>query len=206
MANINKKREGFGGLDIGKTVRDLREAKGLRGVDFCKRVKGLNPKMLTAVEKGRIKNPSIKTLSALSQGLQISVSELFKHAETAEENAFYLSDAKSNQPIEINAEGVKFWSLTPLAQNLFCGKLQIASGKSFSDKHLNLVGIVFIQSLVGDFSGVINGRETLFRAGEGVSFFGNGARYFIQNTTHRLSSLLLVTSPSCISETRSQFF
>ena len=63
-------------LDIGQAVRRLREEKGLSGAELCRRGKGIDPKTLVALEKGRIRNPSIVTLEALAKGFGMTVSFL----------------------------------------------------------------------------------------------------------------------------------
>ena len=68
-------------LDLSPVIRKLRLAKNLSGVEFCRKAGDLDPRTLTALEKGRIRNPSIRTLQSVVRGLGITISELFKEAE-----------------------------------------------------------------------------------------------------------------------------
>ena len=78
---IEKRKTSVRPLELGSVVRRLREERGLSGAEHCRRGKGIDPEMLTALEKERIWNPSIATLEALAKGFGMTVSDLFRRAE-----------------------------------------------------------------------------------------------------------------------------
>ena len=88
-------------IEIGPVVRRLREEKGLSGVELCRRGKGIDPKTLVALEKGRIRNPSIATLEALAKGFGMTVSDLFRRAEFDQRDYFSLGSQKGLCKIEL---------------------------------------------------------------------------------------------------------
>jgi len=183
-------------LDIGKTVRRLREAKGMSGVLFCRRSKGVDPKTLTALEKGRIRNPSIVTLRALATGFGMTVSGLFREAELEREEYLSLGTQKGLYKIELPFPGVQLVSFTPLAEELFCGKILVEPQKSFDQKLLGPSGAVFLQVLIGRFEGEVDGKPVLLKEGDNLFFFG-GMKFRVANAIQRQGTLLLVTAPSC---------
>lgn len=189
-------------LDIGKTVRRLREAKGMSGVLFCKRARSMDPKTLTALEKGRIRNPSIATLRALAAGFGMTVSGLFREAELEHEAYFSRGTQKGLYKIELPFQGVQLISFTPLAEELFCGKILVDPLKSFDEKLLGLPGAVFLQVLVGKFEGEVDGKAVELREGENLFFFG-GMKFRMTNAIQRPGTFLLVTAPSCFVMRRS---
>ena len=60
---------------VGKRVRELRIAKGLKQEDMCQF--GFDYKYYQRIEYGE-KNLTLKTLNKLAKGLGVSVSELFR--------------------------------------------------------------------------------------------------------------------------------
>ena len=121
-------------LDIGQAVRRLREEKGLSGAELCRRGKGIDPKTLTALEKGRIRNPSMVTLEALAKGFGMSVSDLFRRAEFDQRDYFSLGSQKGLYKIDLPSQGIQLISFTPLIEELFCGKMILEGQKQFDQK------------------------------------------------------------------------
>lgn len=185
-------------LDIGAAVLGLREERNLKGVELCRRARGLDPKTLTAVEKGRIKNPSIATLRALAEGFGITVSELFRRAEILEETHFRLGTQKGMYKMEFPAKGVQLISFTPLAEEFFCGKIILEGERRFDDSLLAHKGALFVMVLVGQVEGEAEGKKVFLREGENLYLRG-GIRFHLRNPVQRNASLLLVTAPSCVS-------
>ncbi len=193
IAKRRKKTEST--LDIGKTVRRLRETRGLSGVLFCKRARSIDPKTLTALEKGRIRNPSIATLRALATGFGMSVSGLFREAEMEHEAFFSRGTQKGLYKIELPFQGVQMISFTPLAEELFCGKLLVDSLKSFDEKLVGRSGAIFLQALIGKFEGEVDGKAVELKEGDNLFFFG-GIKFRMTNAIQRQGTVWLVTAPS----------
>ena len=66
----------------------------MSAIGVCRRARDLDPRTLNALEKGRIKNPSVKTLQSVSRGLEVSVSDLFRQAEMHIDRNFYFGSQK----------------------------------------------------------------------------------------------------------------
>jgi len=191
----------FRPLDIGKIVRRLREEKGLSGVELCRRGKGIDPKTLVALEKGRIRNPSVTTLEALAKGFEMTVSDLFRQAEFDQRDYFSLGSQKGACKIELSSQGIQLISFTPLMEKLFCGKMILEGQKRFDEKLLGEGGAFFIMTLIGQFEGQVEGRKVVLKEGDNLYFYG-GMKFHIANALQRNSTLLVVAAPSFLKAQR----
>jgi transcriptional regulator with XRE-family HTH domain len=186
-------------LDVGQIVRRLRAEKGLSGVELCRRGKGIDPKTLTALEKGRIRNPSIATMEALAKGFSMTVSDLFRRAELDQRDYFSLGSPKGLYKIDLPSQGIQLISFTPLMEEFFCGKMILEGQKQFDEKLLggDGAGALFIMTLIGQFEGEVEGRKVSLKEGDNLYFYG-GMRFRLANALQRNSTLLLVSVPSCL--------
>ena len=184
-------------LDMGQIVRRLRDEKGLSGVELCRRGKGIHPKTLVALEKGRIRNPSIATLEALAKGFGMTVSDLFRQAELDQRDYFSLGSQKGVCKIDLPSQGIQLISFTPLMEELFCGKMILEGQKRFDEKLLGGGGAFFIMTLIGQFEGEIEGRKVMLKEGDNLYFYG-GMKFHLANALQRNSTLLVVAVPSCL--------
>ncbi len=186
-------------LDIGQIVRRLRTDKGMSGAELCRRGKGIDPKTLVALEKGRIRNPSMVTLEALAKGFGMSVSDLFRRAEFDQRDYFSLGSQKGLCKIDLPSQGIQLISFTPLMEDLFCGKMILEGQKYFDEKLLggDGTGSFFIMTLIGQFEGEVEGRSVILKEGDNLYFYG-GMRFRLANALQRNSTLLLVAVPSCL--------
>ena len=184
-------------LEIGSVVRCLREERGLSGAELCRRGKGIDPKTLTALEKGRIRNPSIATLEALAKGLGMTVSDLFRRAELDQREHFSLGSQKGRYKIDLPTHGLQLISFTPLTEELFCGKLILEGQKRFDEKLFSGGGDFFMMTLIGQFEGEVEGRKVTLKEGDNLYFRG-GLRFHLANAHQRSATLFLVTTPSCL--------
>ena len=182
-------------IDLGPAVRALRLDKKLSGVELCRRAEDLDTRTLTAVEKGRIRNPSLKTLHSLARGLGISVSDIFRFAEMKIHSNFYLGTQKGVYQLTFQAIGCKIVSLTPFVKDFFCGKLIIAPGKRVDRTLLNHSGPMYVSNLVGQTEIQVEDKKVLLKEG-GNLFFNAGFRHSFFNPLHRESVLLVITAPS----------
>ena len=184
-------------LEIGSVVRRLREERGLSGAELCRRGKGIEPKTLTALEKGRIRNPSIATLEALAKGLGMTVSDLFRQAEFDQREYFSLGTPKGLYKIDLPSQGIQLVSFTPLMEGLFCGKMIFEGQKRFDEKLFSSGGAFFMMTLIGQFEGEIEGRKVILKEGDNL-YFAGGMKFSLANALQRNSTLLFVTAPSCL--------
>jgi transcriptional regulator with XRE-family HTH domain len=79
--------------EIGKRVRELREARGLSQSEVARRA-GITPSAVHFIESGRTKEPSASTVAAIARAIGVGVEEVF------EESAVPLG------------EGLPAWALT----------------------------------------------------------------------------------------------
>jgi transcriptional regulator with XRE-family HTH domain len=184
-------------IEIGPVVRRLREEKKLSGAELCRRGKGIDPKTLTALEKGRIRNPSIVTLEALAKGFGMTVSDLFRRAEFDQRDYFSLGSQKGLYKIDLPSQGIQLISFTPLMEDLFCGKMILEGQRRFDEKFFRGGGAFFVMTLIGQFEGEVEGRKVTLKEGDNLYFWG-GMKFRLSNALQRNSSLLLVTAPSCL--------
>jgi len=182
-------------LRLDLTIRKYREDKGLSGASLCRLAGDLNPKTLTAVEKGRIKNPSMTTLLSIARGLSVSLADLFKSAETNIGSNLSVGSQKGAFQMDFQRQGIKMTSFTPLTHDFFCGKLLVAPKKELNEKLLNHPHSFYVSVLIGRFNIKIGTREFQFKEGENV-FFNGAIAYSFFNPLHRESVLFMVTAPS----------
>lgn len=182
-------------INLGRTVRKLREEMGLGGMDLCRRSRDLDPKTLTALEKGRIKNPSVKTLLSISRGFNITISDLFRRAEFEDEKYFYHGSQKGAFKMDFSTKGIQLVSFTPLTETMFSGKLILGSQKQFSDDFFKHKAYFFVMTIVGEFKVVLENRNFSLKEGENLFFFG-GLKFSFTNSLNRNSVLSIVTAPS----------
>ena len=196
---LEKRKTSVRPLEIGSVVRRLREGKGLSGAELCRRGKGIDPKTLTALEKGRIRNPSIATLEALAKGFGMTVSDLFRQAELEQRDYFSLGSPKGLYKIDLPSQGIQLISFTPLMEDLFCGKMILEGQKRFDEKLFGRdgAGAFFVMTLSGQFDGEIEGRKVVLKEGDNLYFFGD-MKFHLTNVLQRNSALLLVAAPSCL--------
>ena len=184
-----------GRLDLNKTIRDLREEKKLSGIELCKKSGNLDPRTLTAVEKGRIRNPSLETLQAIAKGLSISISDIFRRAETTQEEYLYQGSQKGFFQMEFSKWGVRMVSFTPPNADFFCGKLIFGPRKKLSHHWLKASRSLYLSVMVGRFEATVENRTFLLKEGENL-FFHASLKHSLANQQQRESVLLLVAAPS----------
>lgn len=182
-------------IDISEVVLTFRKAKNLSAVELCHRAGDLDPKTLNALEKGRIKNPSIKTLQSVSRGLDVSVSDLFKTAELQLDRNLYLGTQKGVFQLDFPTQGIKIISFTPLNKDFFCGKVIVGGRKKFDQSLLKHPHLTYISSLVGRLEAKIEDKSLMLREGENL-FFNGVFNHTFYNPLEREAAFLLVTAPS----------
>lgn len=181
--------------DFGQKIRQLRTAKSLTGRQLCERSGDLDPRTLTAVEKGRIKNPSITTLLSLARGLGVTISDLFREAESDASGNLYQGTQKGTFKLEFPEAKLKIVSFTPFVPSFFCGKIIFGARSSMNGNILRHPHPFFMAPLIGRFDAEVAGKKFTLKEGENLYFNGN-FEYLITNPLHRESVLLVVTAPS----------
>ena len=182
-------------LDLAGTIRRIRQEKKITGIQLCRQAGDLDPRTLTAVEKGRIKNPSLATLQSVSRGLGVTVSDIFRQAESGTERHLSFGSQKGNFQIDFPVWGAKVVSFTPLIKDFFCGKIILGARKKIDQTLLKHALPIFMSVLVGRFEMTIEGRPFSLKEGENL-FFNGILKHSFYNPLQRESVLLMVTAPS----------
>ena len=190
-----RKKGGKGQIEMGATVRQLRLKKGFSGAELCRLSQDLDPRTLTALEKGRIRSPSIGLLKALSGGLGLSISDIFWHAESRLDHRPTLNSPQGDFEVVFGRWGVRVVSFTPFIRDFFCGKLVLGPKKRMNETLLNHPYPICVSVLVGRVEAVVESKPMMLR--EGASLFFHGSMQFsLVNLLERDAALLFVTAPS----------
>ncbi|MBI3999608.1 MAG: helix-turn-helix domain-containing protein, partial [Candidatus Omnitrophica bacterium] len=188
-----KKSESFSGLKLGETLRRLRERQGLSGAELCRRSGGLDPRTLVAIEKGRIKNPSIESLQKLASGLGCLVKDIFAACEMELEQNYWIGSQKGAFQFEFPKAGLKIISATPFRAPFFCGKLILAPKGYVSADLLKSPFPVFLEIVLGKVEFTLEKQTLTLKEGENV-FFDGGFGYALRNLLNRETVIGCVTA------------
>lgn len=184
--------------DIPAIVKRIRLAKKLSGVEVCRRARDLDPRTLTALEKGRIRNPTLKTLHSLARGLGVNTEELLRSGEETPEHHFCSGNQKGAFVLDFPKKGLKIVSFTPLIHDFFCGKLILSPKVKISDQVLNHPFPVYLSVLVGALEVETEDYgKAQMREGDNLFFRGNVKHSFL-NMLHRETAVLFLTAPSFV--------
>lgn len=197
-AKGEERTEAREGIRLGETIRRLRERAGLSGAELCRRSGRLDPRTLTAIEKGRIRNPSLASLQAVAQGLGCLVCDLFIPAEMELDRNFYVGSQKGVFQIKFPKLGLKIVSTTPPTVHFFCGKLILDPRRKVTGDFLKRPTPLFVEVVMGHVEFSIEGETVRLEEGENL-FFNGGFRHTFRNLLNRESAFWLVTAPSFLS-------
>lgn len=189
-------REAADKVDLQGVIRKIRVSKKLTGAEVCRRAGDLDPRTLTALEKGRIRNPTVKTLSSVARGLGIAVSDFFRPSELVQEHHYCFGNPKGAFVMDFPKKGLKIVSFTPLIHDFFCGKLILAPKVKVTDHLLDHPFPLFISVLLGSLEVTLEeSSKTVLKEGDNL-FFRGTVKHSFQNPLHRETSVLFLTAPS----------
>ena len=180
---------------LGKKIRELREKCSLTGVELCRRSKGVDPRTLSAIEKGRIRNPSLETLQEIAGGLGCLVRDFFTQAEMDLDRNYHVGSQKGVFQMEFPKIGLKVVSATPPIPEFFCGKLILSPQRKVNGDLFSRRAPLFLEVVIGRVEFGIEDQTVTLKEGENL-FFHGGLRHFFRNTLNRESALWLMTAPS----------
>lgn len=182
-------------LSLGTTIRRLRKRAGLTGAELCRRSGGMDPRTLTAIEKGRIRNPSLENLQRICKGLGCLVRDLFTAAEMTNERNYHRGSQKGFFHMEFPKLGVKIISATPPIPEFFCGKLILEPQRKVTEDLLRHPRPLFVEVVMGQIEFEVENERMTLKEGENL-FLHGGLRHSFRNPLNRDSALWLVTAPS----------
>lgn len=195
VGKAHREKNGSGKIDLGKKIRELREKAAISGAELCRRSGGVDPRTLNAIEKGRIRTPSIDILQAIAGGLGCLVRDLFTQAELEVSQNYHVGSSKGVFQVEFPKAGVKIISLTPAIPQFFCGKMILpARGKVEGQLPIRSCP-VFIEVVMGRIEFLIEPERVVLKEGENLLFNG-GMEHQIHNPLNRESVVWMVTAPS----------
>ncbi len=182
-------------LTLGPTIRRLRERAGLTGAELSRRSGGIDPRTLSAIERGRIRNPSLERLQRIARGLGCLVSDLFTGAEMDLDRNYHHGNPRGVFQMEFPKWGLKVVSATPPIPEFFCGKLILAPQRKVTGELLSRPSPLFLEVVIGRIEVEVEKESLTLSEGENLFFNGRLAHSF-RNLLSRESTLWLVTAPS----------
>lgn len=182
-------------LALGKTIVRLRQKTGLSGAELCRRSGVIDPRTLNAIEKGRIQNPSLKSLQGIARGLGCLVRDLFAEAEIDHDRNYYQGTQKGAFQMEFPRLGLKIVSATPPDPRFFCGKMIIGPKRKVEGHLLARPAPLFVEVVMGRLEFLVEDRTAILKEGDNLFFNGN-LRHSFRNPLNRESTLWFVTAPS----------
>ena len=188
-------KNGHDKINLGAKIRQLREKAGVSGAELCRRSGGVDPRTLNAIEKGRIRTPSIDNLQAIANGLGCLVRDLFTQAELKVGQNYHKGSSKGLFQIEFPKSGIKIVSLIPAIPNFFCGKMILAAQGKVEGQLPFASCPVFIEVVMGKIEFLIEDEKVGLKEGESLLFNG-GMEHKILNPLNRESIVWMVTAPS----------
>lgn len=181
----------------GRVIAERRRRMGLKAIELS-RLSGVDPRTLDAIEKERVKMPSLTTLEPLVRVLGISVASLFSDGRPQVKRMFHQGGQKGLHTLEFPKDGFRVICYTPLVPDMFVGKVIIEGEKRIASHALPVSGSVFVQVLIGRLLVAIGDSEYSIREGNYAFFDGNVPHHYL-NPQSKDNSFLLVTIPSFLS-------
>lgn len=180
----------------GQAIRQTRESLGWRAVELSRR-SGVNPRTLDAIEKGRIRSPSLHNLKSLTNALGVSMASLF--TDECESERFFLGGNQKGQHIlEFQKQGFRIVCYTPMVPHFFAGKVILKPETKIEHTTLPTSGMILVQVIMGKLAVHFEGKEHVIKEGN-YGFFDGCFHHYFRNPHSKECTFLLVTAPSFLS-------
>ncbi len=181
-------------IPIGEIIRELRQKRGLTQTQLAERT-GLDSRTITAIEKGRIINPSLLNLKKMAAVFQTTLHDLIGRAEAQLPNEFYVGSQKGEFLLDYSKHRFRIVSYLPKNFPFFTGKLVLESKGKLDPSIIKFRGSVFLQIVLGRLEFTLQGKEMFLKEGQ-TCFFDGRLSYSLHNPTLRETTAYLVTVPS----------
>lgn len=183
-------------VPIGANLRKYR-SEGRLTLGQLSELSGVKIGTLSAIEHGRILNPSFESLKQISGALQIASEALWEDPEESPRS--YKGDLKGAVQFEFKKEGLTLISYTPLVKELFIGKGFLKPRRAFDLKRFPRLNSLFIEIVVGKLELKGETSRSLLAEGDNLFLRPPGRRTVSNPFQMKETSFLLVTAPSLIS-------
>lgn len=191
---LKEKSENIDQISPGRVIRERRKLLGMKEINLARLAK-MNPRTLDAIEKGRIRSPSIDSLNVLTKILGISMASLFSNGKTVDKSVFHAGNQKGHHTLEFPNKGFRIVSYTPLIPDFFVGKVILGGDVKIGPDALPTSGMIFVQAILGKLVVNFEGTDHLIKEGTYVFFDGRFAHSY-HNPQPKENTFLLVTCPS----------
>ena len=181
-------------IPIGAVIRDIREKCGYTQTQLAKQT-GLDPRTITAIEKGRIANPALVNLKKIATALNLSLRDLFGKAEAELPNHFAVGTQRGEFALDYPKHRFRIVSYLPQNLPFFAGKLIVESKGRLDPTILKFPGFVFLQMVLGKLQFSLEGKDIFLKEGQNL-FFDGRLKYSFQNPIIRETTALLIAIPS----------
>jgi len=161
------------------------------------RKSGVKLATLSAIERGRIHNPSPQKVHQIATALEVSRDCLFSEPGAAPQ--FYKGDLKGFVEFKFKTLGLNLVSYTPLMSELFIGKGVLKPKHSLDFQHFPRVSLAFIEVVVGKLQMPEQSKKIFITEGENVSLHSPLETALENPYQMKETSFLIVTRPSLIS-------
>lgn len=187
------------GFRIAETLRKLRADAGLSQVKLANRSK-IDVRTIDAIEKGRIRNPSLSNLKKIAEALGLTLQNLFGAAESSSNRHFFMGSSPQGEfSLQYPRQKFRIIAYLPRSTEFFAGKLVLESKGRLDTPAVRFPGLVFVQIVFGKLEFILEGREMLLKEGQTMLFDGRLA-YNLYNPLLRETTANLFAVPSFLRE------
>jgi len=181
---------------ISLNLRKFRRDQALTLKELA-RHSGIKLTTLSAIEQGRIRNPSLKRLSAVAKALQVPLDLLLEDPEDAP--LLHQGDLKGEVQLEYKKDGLRLISYTPLMKDLFIGKGVLRPKRILNFQHFPRLTYAFIEVIFGKLEFLWENQTGLILEGKNLSLRSPQRKSLKNPFQLKETSFLIVTRPSLVS-------
>ena len=181
-------------IPIGLVIREIREARGSTQTALAKKT-GIDSRTITAIEKGRIANPSLINLKKIAEALNVNLRDIFGRVEAESAGNLYFGTQRGEFSLDYAKNRFRVVSYLPKTVPFFVGKLVLDSRGHLDSTTIPFPGSVFLQVVLRKLDLILEGKETLLKEGQNV-FFDGRLNYSLENPMLRETTAFLITVPS----------
>jgi len=181
---------------VSQNLRKFRRDQTLTLRELASR-SGIKLSTLSAIEQGRIRNPSFKRLAAVAKALQVPRDLLLEDPQDTP--LLHQGDLKGEVQLEYKKDGLRLISYTPLMRDLFIGKGVLRPKRTLNFQHFPRLTYVFIEVIFGKLEFLWENQTGLISEGKNLSLRSPQRKNLRNPFQMKETSFLIVTRPSLVS-------